>query len=152
MNKPPERIRVINTAEGLIVSGNNFLFSGDTEHFYTLEKEPMEKKTENLTVQEAWAAMARGECVSTSLCVHRINGLFLEWYDNNGDGSKWESASNLEPGPYSIVPDPSKPKEVEDEYEAEKERLLDDFNNTNSFKMATKSLIEFMERNFARKP
>ena len=109
----------------------------------------MTQKTENLTTQEAWAAMARGECVKAHYYVHRIRENVFQFFN----GEKWLSSCELDSGPYSIVPDPPKPKDIENEYNEDKRKLLKDFDNTKSFKMATKSLIEFIELNFEkRKP
>lgn len=112
-------------------------------------KRPMTQKTENLTTEEAWAAMARGECVKAHYYVHRIRENVFQFFN----GEKWLSSCELDSGPYSIVPDPPKPKDIENEYNEDKRKLLKDFDNTKSFKMATKSLIEFIELNFEkRKP
>lgn len=120
MNKPPERLRIIKDDMGNIFLDSKTPYDLKqinktypdkpyTEHFYTLEKEPMQKKTENLTTEEAWAAMARGECVGTKVAIFSILNNGLNYWDN----ICWVPTSTLATGPYSIVPDPSKPKEVE---------------------------------------
>lgn len=159
MNKPPERIRLVMNRYGCILPDLAPIYEWDrehpdctphTEHFYTLE-EPMTQKTENLTVQEAWAAMARGECVkSGSSCLRRINDTELVFYDN--DKSEWVKCFTIGMSPYSIVPDPSKPKEVEDLYKEDKSVAITCFVLSRSEEAKATGLIEFMERNFQRKP
>ena len=154
MNKPPEKIRVVVSKNGKAILDDCDQWSiakwgrnrpeeaPFTEHFYTLEK-PMTQKTENLTTQEAWAAMARGECVDTEQAVHRINGLRLEYW--RGEKLGWTLTSIMDAGPYSIVTDPSKPKEVDGEYEKDREYVIKDNGYHEDF-------IEFIEKYFVRKP
>lgn len=159
MNKPPERIRVFIDKKGnpwifakdMILeqlnseySGNHFLMPW-REFYYTLEK-PMTQKTENLTEKEAWIAMANGECVGTRQYIHRINYGHVEFWDG-----KWLFTGRLGVGPYSIVPDPSKPKEVEDEYIGDRMHLLDG-NHYRSETGSLKALLVFIEKHFQRKP
>jgi hypothetical protein len=119
MNKPPEKLRIVfNTESGRHYETGaplNELIGKYTEHFYTLEK-PMTQKTENLTTEEAWAAMARGECVKTKKQIQTLVDVdgFSELRYYSHSTKQWFSTSLFEVGPYSIVPDPSKPKEVED--------------------------------------
>lgn len=100
----------------------------------------MTQKTENLTKEEAWAAMARGECVDSNGPTHRINGTRLEFWSGG-----WRGTTELSVGPYSIVPDPSKPKEVDGEYEKDREYVIKDNGYHEDF-------IEFIEKYYVRKP
>jgi len=161
MNKPPEKLRVFIDKKGnpwifakdMILeqlnseySGNHFLMPW-REFYYTLEK-PMTQKTENLTTEEAWAAMARGEYLNTVREVfHLLNGRVLRYWD----GNFWVNTSVLIEGPYSIVSDPSKPKEVEDEYIGDRMHLLDG-NHYRSETGSLKALLVFIEKHFQRKP
>jgi hypothetical protein len=114
-------------------------------------KQKVEPK--EMTEKDAWNAMANGECVKTSLCIHRIKELTLEWWDCDLNGSgKWMTTSGFENGPYSIVPDPSKPEKKVDEYEADRQRIIaivSDEDNLPEYQ--ARKLIEFLERNFQRK-
>jgi hypothetical protein len=116
MNKPPERLRILfDSRDGsYLLSSLPAMHRGRnySEHFYTMEPEPMTQKTENLTEKEAWAAVGAGECVSMRNIVHAIRGDHLCYWN----GRTWVATHSIRSGPYSIVPDPSKPKEVEDEY------------------------------------
>ena len=134
MNKPPEKLRVVCESNGKVWSWNSNDSLSDldkhavgerpfSEHFYTLEK-PMTQKTENLTTEEAWAAMARGECVKCVDAIHRIDRNHVEFWTGSHD--RWQETNYLNPGPYSIVPDPSKPKEVElGEYEKDRVKVVE---------------------------
>lgn len=115
--KPPKRLRVVIDAHG-----NQFF-----------------------TMQEAWEAMARGECVQTNIHIHRINGGGIEFWD----------VSN------SIVPDPSKPKEVEevDELVIEFAEFVDEkvggkYEPEQDLNQAdlTRLMLNFINSKFARKP
>lgn len=174
MNKPPEKIRVVVSKNGKAILDDCDQWSiakwgrnrpeeaPFTEHFYTLEK-PMtqktenlfqyglpnvtgiiidDRKTENLTTEEAWAAMSRGECVKTAREVfHLFSGRVLKYWN----GNFWVNTSVLIEGPYSIVPDPSKPKEVDGEYEKDREYVIKDNGYHEDF-------IEFIEKYYVRKP
>lgn len=167
MNKPPERVRVVINKLGSIhwnKHANLACFdleyptsSPHTEHFYTLEKEPVQKKTENLTTEEAWAAMARGECVNTRGGVHRIIDCSLYWWVND----EWGYSDTIGSPPYSIVPDPSKPKEVETDeakdelriWEIAKEHLKSaPIDGQIAPSDLIKMMIKFMHETYARKP
>lgn len=146
-----------------------------TEHFYTLEKPmkledfkkemeeenrklakinqeklaAMTHKTENLTKEEAWAALGRGECVKACDFVHRIRSNTLEFFN----GEKWLAICELSADPYSIVPDPSKPKEVEDEYNKDLGELLDMIiNGKASLEKTLIKMTEFNNKYYQRKP
>jgi hypothetical protein len=69
------------------------------------------KPKKEMTAQDAWIAMARGEFVDDGIGIHRIDGGRLLWWDRDS----WHLTAVINPGPYSIVPDPSKPeiKEVQ---------------------------------------
>ena len=112
----------------------------------------MTQKTENLTTQEAWAAMARGEYLNTvGEVFHLLNGRVLRYWD----GNFWVNTSVLIEGPYSIVPDPSKPKEVEDDkYEKDREALIGflRINPTLPPKAIAQHILRFIEKEFQRKP
>lgn len=148
MTKPPERVMVIfDPNYGSYVSPQYCLLSPDNQkHFYTLEK-PMEQKTENLTTEEAWAAMARGECVKAGNSIQRICRDWLQYWDED----RWLSTSAIGCAPYSIVPDPSKPKDVErSEYEKDREALIKGSFVGEALRTA---IVGFIERNFEkRKP
>ncbi len=147
--KPPKRIRAIQSSSPPFIYYSpdnkpiNDLALGDTEHFYTLEEEepkkpphafykgkplyindkeeePMEPK--EMTAQDAWIAMAKGECVGTSYVPHRIWNNRLQYWDSKN----WKGTEALDSGPYSIVPDPSKPEEKKvDEYENDMKRIYE---------------------------
>lgn len=116
---PPKRIYMTQGNHGVSfdtektnidnISNENYLGGGPYIIFtYTLEeKEPMEQK--EMTAQDAWVAMARGECVKCGGGdVRRITDsqVLRRWdsYINT-----WELSATLGQQPYSIVPDPSKP-------------------------------------------
>ena len=157
MNKPPEKIRfVFDPSDGFLcqTDATAEVFNDTSiEIFYTLEK-PMTQKTENLTTQEAWAAMARGECVKSKKQIQTlvaIDGFSeLRYYSHSTKG--WFSTALFEVGPYSIVPDPSKPKEVEDEYEKDRLRIISTVSNEDNLpEYQARKLIEFIERNFEKR-
>jgi len=111
----------------------------------------MTQKTENLTTEEAWAAMARGECVDTEQAVHRLNGLRLEYW--RGEELGWTLTSIIDAGPYSIVPDPSKPKEVEDEYFKDWSEVYSAYEDDGSEICPMRRLRRLIEKHFEkRKP
>lgn len=169
MNKPPERIRVFIDKKGnpwifakdMILeqlnseySGNHFLMPW-REFYYTLEK-PMTQKTENLTEKEAWIAMANGECVGTRQYIHRINYGHVEFWDG-----KWLFTGRLGVGPYSIVPDPSKQKEVSevDELVIQFAEFVDEkvggkYEPEQDLNQAdlTRLMLDFINSKFVRKP
>lgn len=164
MNKPPEKLRVFIDKKGnpwifakdMILeqlnseySGNHFLMPW-REFYYTLEK-PMTQKTENLTEKEAWIAMANGECVKALRKDYRVyKGELLEWSITLGT---WMGVTTMGVGPYSIVPDPSKPKEVEDDkYEKDRIEVINGYINSSSDGLKARLMIEFVERNYQRKP
>ncbi len=155
MNKPPEKIRVVVSKNGKAILDDCDQWSiakwgrnrpeeaPFTEHFYTLEK-PMTQKTENLTTEEAWTAMARGECVkSCSGTIRRINRIAIEYYEEVD--AQWLGCDSIGKAPYFIVPDPSKPKEVDGEYEKDREYVIKDNGYHEDF-------IEFIEKYYVRKP
>lgn len=143
MNKPPE---IVST---LVYDFWKKYYRGATvgeKQMCEDMKRPMTQKTENLTTQEAWAAMARGECVDTEQAVHRINGLRLEYW--RGEKLGWTLTSIIDEGPYSIVPDPSKPKEVEDEYNDSRLAII---NLDTVGDGLAEALLTHMDRFFVRK-
>ena len=149
MNKPPERLMKGKPGQRIVYIGNGFLPSyEDFQRAFILEEEkPMTQKTENLTTQEAWAAMARGECVKGyTQTIYRIKDRVLSFWNQED----WYGTTTLGAGPYSIVPDPSKPKEVEDEYAKDKQSLIKGSFVGEALRIA---IVDFVERNFEkRKP
>ena len=157
MNKPPEKIQLVYDREGELrytkYNAHLDLYYLDkdwpnraphTEHFYTLEK-PMTQKTENLTTEEAWIAMVNGQYVKSFRKVYTIYaGELLEW---SMALEKWMGVTAIGVGPYSIVPDPSKPKEVEDEYNKKRAKLQKEYPGT-----ATREILDFVDEIYARKP
>jgi hypothetical protein len=177
--KPPKTIQLVYDCHGELTYQKNdgrlnlYLIDKDwpnkaphTEHFYTLEESEqvtyagshkeqnlidkvrmraMEPKKE-MTATDAWIAMAKGECVKTHHYIHVIrDNCFKFW---NGQG--WCAACELDSGPYSIVPDPSKPEVKVNEYEADKLRIIDaSFHNTTTDRV--KVMIKFVEKHFQRK-
>lgn len=141
---PKKRIRVVRAVDALsggirefIMPESYKLHERETAHFYTIEepkniigvvkaqignteipmsfeweeeKDQMEQKKE-MTAKDAWIAMANGGFVKARAYIHKIDGSWIMFWN----GSQWCAASNLDLGPYSIVPDPSKP--VDSEYE-----------------------------------
>lgn len=112
----------------------------------------MTQKTENLTTEEAWAAMARGECVlamdgelSEEGTIHRIHDNSLAFWNE-----QWISTSILDSGPYSIVPDPSKP--TLNEYDKSKADFIMDFGNAATPETRAELIAEFIDNNYQRKP
>lgn len=106
-------------------------------------------KTENLTVQEAWQAMARGECVkANNFYIHRIRKNALQFFSDE----KWVNTCELDDAPYSIVPDPSKPKDVElGEYEKDRVKVVES-RLYPTLEDERSALICFIEKYYQRKP
>lgn len=75
----------------------------------------MEQK--EMTAQDAWIAMARGECVKTDMWqpyrLLRRDGVFYLQFYSNKIGEGWMNTDNLPGSKFSIVPDPSKPEKKE---------------------------------------
>lgn len=100
---------------------------------------------------EAWAAMVSGKCIETRFYLQRIttdnNGVsVLQWYSED----RWENTSQFYPGPYYIVPDPSKLKVSQ--YEKDKDELINPYrapamNYVDEFA----AMIYFVEKYFQRK-
>ena len=135
MNKPPEPANLLIFDHWM----NKYRGSTETEkQMYEDMKRPMTQKTENLTTEEAWTAMARGECVKAWDYAHRINENVLEFFNRE----KWLAVCELSEGPYSIVPDPSKPKEVEDQYEKDWECMTDEYNLHHDIRDNLKFILE----------
>ena len=109
----------------------------------------MTQKTENLTTEEAWAAMARGECVKCRDRIRRIDAASQSFQVWQEDFDCWQVSTTLGLGPYSIVPDPSKPKEVEDEYNKSRQDILTQEAVADLF---AESILIHMDRFFVRKP
>lgn len=167
MNKPPERLRVhfdelgtmiaVETREGGF--GRTGARHGKlTEHFYVLEKEQMERKIGNLTTKEAWAAMVRGECVEGCGTIYRIDDTKLQYWSSYYE---WNSTSNIDDDLYSIVPDPSKPKELSevDELVIQFAEFVDEkvggkYEPEQDLNQAdlTRLMLDFINSKFARKP
>lgn len=165
MSNPPKRLRVFITQDGNIEvpdteNWGNILRTTEewdrrwpalgphTEHFYILEEKEKPMAQKEMTEQDAWIAMAKGECVKSCGFPHRINGNSLEYWDR----VEWCPTSELSDGPYSIVPDPSKPEVKVDEYEADRQRIISTVSNEDNLpEYQARKLIEFIERNFQRK-
>lgn len=151
MNKPPIKQTDSEIKDTYIFDGTIRDYRAATEaekQMCEQMKRPMTQKTENLTTQEAWAAMAKGECVRAEFRIYKIAGsTLLQWSKTL---SSWMDATNIGSGPYSIVPDPSKPKEVEDEYAKDKQSLIKGSFVGEALRIA---IVDFVERNFEkRKP
>lgn len=103
-----------------------------------------------MSTEEAWAAMARGECVRCELAVvQTIQDNVLKYWN----GADWRQTCNLLPGPYSIVPDPSKPKEVEDEYFKDWSEVYSAYEDDGSEVCPMRRLRRLIETHFEkRKP
>lgn len=111
----------------------------DEVYFVDLNKMEIKGKIENV-----------GEPMTqkTEFAVHRIAGRQLqEWCPST---SVWLGTSWLDEGPYSIVPDPSKPKEVEDEYERDKKALIRNIEFA-SVRDEREAIVEFLEKWYPRK-
>lgn len=149
MNKPPEQLMEGKPGQRIVYIGNGFLPSyEDFQRAFILEEEkPMTQKTENLTEKDAWIALANGECVGTRRYIHRINYGHVEFWDG-----KWLFTGRLSVGPYSIVPDPSKPKEVElGEYEQDRMKVVE-ASLYQVLEDERSNMICFIEKHFVRKP
>ena len=120
----------------------------------------MSEKTENLTGIEALAYLIeepgkRFVTTSTNSDIYRMSGHHLEFQSianpNEWFATTWAIGRWLE-FTYSIVPDPSKPKEVElGEYEKDRVRVVEA-----SLYLALEdersNMICFIEKHFQRKP
>jgi hypothetical protein len=156
--KPPKRIRVVYDKEGEFESDRAIddlnerfpNYAPFTEHFYTLEEKekPMEPKKE-MTDTDAWIAMANGECVKTSNEVVRLlDAKILQFWTP----TYWTNTSFLPEGPYSIVPDPSKPEVKVDKYEKELGELLETIiNGKASLEKTLIKMTEFNNKHYQRK-
>lgn len=118
-----------------------------TEHYYTLEDKQMEQEKEKaMTAQDAWIAMALGKCVESGVFIHKIkDSVLLFWYRDTGE---WRATHNLGGGPYSIVPDPSKPV---DEYETQKKDLLKLYEPYPGDVERARKVLEFIDSKYQRK-
>ena len=138
MTKAPKKYYKLKGAETLMP---DYLLKGydKVEAVYTLE-EPMEQKKE-MTAKDAWIAMANGECVQTSCEIFQISsGRALRYWD----GRYWVNTIVLMDGPYSIVPDPSKPVDADDEYRSDWQKV--EQADTNG-----KAMKQFLEKWYVRK-
>lgn len=124
MTKPPERIIYV-------ASGYNPPLEHFQRAFILEEKKPMTQKTENLTTEEALTfinamrALMDGKCIKNDDLVYKVNDNGELIYYCNG---KWNQSIHTEwisDKLFFIVPDPSKPKEVEGEYERDWEDMTD---------------------------
>jgi hypothetical protein len=112
------------------------------------EEKPMEPK--EMTAQDAWIAMAKGECVGTSYVPHRIWNNRLQYWDSKN----WQGTETLDSGPYSIVPDPSKPEVSE--FEQDRKNLIKHL-DTATWKYSERPgdmvdmTLDFIEKHFQRK-
>jgi len=114
-------------------------YAPHTEHFYQLEENMTQEEPKTMTAREAWEAMARGECVQTApelIQAIRDNAL---WY---WAGGNWIKTFDICDGPYSIVPDPSKPEASE--YSTKLEMLL-------NHDLIHGDVVDWLEKNFVRK-
>jgi len=158
MINPPKRIRVV-------IDKDNYSYTCDknidelniklqclapfTEHFYTLEEKekPMEQKKE-MTDQDAWIAMAKGECVDTEDGIHTIKDNRLFFWNNQ---QQWIATSILNDGPYSIVPNPSRLEVKVDRYIYQRDFLLDDARKNGVTSVTIQLLIDIIDKHLQRK-
>ncbi len=141
-----------------------------TEHFYTLEEKKkltpeqldlyskmnkefsemvksLEPKKE-MTDKDAWIAMVNGECVRSAMNIFSINKEKLVMYwEKTGS---WLLASSIGCGPYSIVPDPSKPAQKLSEYDSDRLATISAF-SLPRLSDERDHLIKFIEKHFQRK-
>jgi len=107
----------------------------------------MEQK--EMTAQDAWIAMANGEFVQTDVFVHRVDERQLQYWDR----ICWCDSAYLGRGPYSIVPDPSKPqvKDAAYDYTGDRSVVISRFVLSGSDEAKATTMIEFIEKHFQRK-
>jgi hypothetical protein len=145
MNKPLKRLIEGKPGERIVYIGNGFLPSyEDFQRAFILEEQkPMEPKKE-MTAKDAWIAMANGECVKAGDFVQKIESNTLQYWDSG----HWRTTTTISKGPYSIVPDPSKP-EV-DEYGQDRCKVVESrlYPTVEDERTA---LICFIEKHFVRK-
>lgn len=160
MNKPPEKIRVVIDKDFYTYTTNKAVnelnsklqcLAPFTEHFYTLEK-PMTQKTENLTEKDERYHYDIDDIVEFDQGEGRYKGQIYGrnyMYDSVVSYKVTVGLADYLIHPlHIIVPDPSKPKEVEkSEYEKDKSNL--------AMKLADSPawfLLNYLEKHFQRKP